>query len=86
VQNIIAIEADLKSHLEKIGMIAGRKDRPVDILLPMFYVDQDPYLDSMITHPLQPTFIDRAAGKSLSQPRNTPTTRSVAVMACASSS
>jgi hypothetical protein len=53
------------SHLEKIGLIVGRKDRPIDVLLPMFCTGQDAYLDSMITHPLQPTFIDRAAGKSL---------------------
>ncbi|CAM6029962.1 unnamed protein product [Sphagnum balticum] len=31
----------------------------------MFCAGQDAYLDSVITHPLQPTFIDRAAGKSL---------------------
>jgi hypothetical protein len=31
----------------------------------MFCAGQDAYLDSMITHPLQPTFIDRATGKSL---------------------
>jgi hypothetical protein len=31
----------------------------------MFCVGQDACLDSVITHPLQPTFIDRAAGKSL---------------------
>jgi hypothetical protein len=31
----------------------------------MFYVGQDICLDSVITHPLQPTFIDRATGKSL---------------------
>jgi hypothetical protein len=65
VQNIIAIEAGLKSRLEKTGLIAGRKDRPVDVLLPMFWAGQDTCLDSVITHPLQPTFIDRAAGKSL---------------------
>jgi hypothetical protein len=32
VQNIIANEAGLKSHLEKTGLIAGRKDRPADVL------------------------------------------------------
>jgi hypothetical protein len=31
----------------------------------MFCVGQDACLDSVITHRLQPTFIDRAAGKSL---------------------
>ncbi len=31
----------------------------------MFCVGQNAYLDSVITHPLQPTFIDRAVGKSL---------------------
>jgi hypothetical protein len=31
----------------------------------MFCVGQDACLDSVITHPLQPTFINRAAGKSL---------------------
>jgi hypothetical protein len=31
----------------------------------MFCASQDACLDSVITHPLQPTFIDRAAGKSL---------------------
>jgi hypothetical protein len=36
VQNIIANEAGLKSCLEKTGLIAGRKDRPLDILLLMF--------------------------------------------------
>jgi hypothetical protein len=65
VQNIIADEASLKSRLEKIGLIADRKDRPADILLPMFCVGQDACLDFVITHPLQPTFFDRAAGKSL---------------------
>ncbi len=65
VQNIIANEASLKSRLEKTGLIVGRKDRPADVLLPMFCAEQDTCLDSMITHPLQPTFIDRAAGKSL---------------------
>jgi hypothetical protein len=65
VQNIIANEASLKSRLEKTGLIAGRKDRPVDVLLPMFYIGQDAHLDFVITHPLQPTFINRAIGKSL---------------------
>jgi hypothetical protein len=52
VQNIIANEAGFKSRLEKIGLIAGRKDRPTDVLLPMFCAGQDAYLDSVITHPL----------------------------------
>jgi hypothetical protein len=52
VQNIIANEASLKSRLEKTGLIADRKDRPVDVLLPMFCADQDTCLDSVITHPL----------------------------------
>jgi hypothetical protein len=65
VQNIIANEASLKSHLEKTSLIAGRKDRLANVLLPMFCTGQDAYLDSMITHPLQPTFIDRAARESL---------------------
>jgi hypothetical protein len=39
VQNIIANEAGLKSRLEKTGLIAGRKDRPDDVLVPMFYAD-----------------------------------------------
>jgi hypothetical protein len=61
----IANEAGLKSRLEKTGLIAGRKDRPADVMFPMFCVGQDTCLDSVITHPLQPTFINRAAGKSL---------------------
>ncbi|CAK9871789.1 unnamed protein product [Sphagnum jensenii] len=65
VQNIIADEVGLKSHLEKTSLIAGRKDRPTDVVLPMFCVGQDACLDSMITHPLQPTFIDPATGKNL---------------------
>jgi hypothetical protein len=65
VQNIIANEASLKSRIEKTGLIANRKDRPADVLLPMFCAGQDAYLDSVITHPLQPTFIDCAARKSL---------------------
>jgi hypothetical protein len=65
VQNIIANEAGLKSCLEKTGLIVGRKDRPADVLLPMFCASQDTYLDFVITHLLQPTFIDHAAGKSL---------------------
>jgi hypothetical protein len=65
VQNIIANEVGLKSRLEKNGLITGRKDRPADILLPMFCAGQDTCLDSMITHSLQPTFIDRAARKSM---------------------
>jgi hypothetical protein len=36
VQNIIANEAGLESHLEKTGLIAGHKDRLTDVLLPMF--------------------------------------------------
>jgi hypothetical protein len=36
MQNIIANEAGLKSRLEKISLIASRKDRPADVLLPMF--------------------------------------------------
>jgi hypothetical protein len=39
VQNIIANEVGLKSRLEKTGLIAGRKDRLADVLLPMFYAD-----------------------------------------------
>jgi hypothetical protein len=31
----------------------------------MFRAGQDTYLDSVFTHPLQPTFIDRAVGMSL---------------------
>jgi hypothetical protein len=50
VQNIITNEASLKSRFEKIGLIVGRKDRPVDVLLPMFCVGQDTCLDSMITY------------------------------------
>ncbi len=65
VQNIIANETGLKSCLEKTGLIVSRKDRPSDVLLPMFCVGQDAYLDFVITHMLQPTFIDCAAGKSL---------------------
>jgi hypothetical protein len=65
VQNIIANEASLKSRLEKTSLIAGRKDRPVDVLLLMFCAGQDTCLDFVITHPVQPTFIDRVAGKSL---------------------
>jgi hypothetical protein len=38
VKNIIVNEAGLKSRLEKIGLIVGRKDRPADVLLPMFCV------------------------------------------------
>ncbi|CAK9276519.1 unnamed protein product [Sphagnum jensenii] len=65
VKNIIANEAGLKSRLEKTGLIVGCKDHPVDVLLLMFYAGQDTCLDFVITHPLQPTFIDRVAGKSL---------------------
>jgi hypothetical protein len=65
MQNIITNEAGLKSCLKKTDLIVGRKDHPVNVLLPMFCADQDTCLDSMITHPLQPTFIDRVAGKSL---------------------
>jgi hypothetical protein len=36
VQNIIANEAGLKSRLEKAGLIADCKDRPDEVLLPMF--------------------------------------------------
>jgi hypothetical protein len=64
VQNIITNEAGLKFCLEKTGLIIGHKDRPVDILLPMFCVGQDACLDSGITHKLQPTFIDRAPRKN----------------------
>jgi hypothetical protein len=39
VQNIIINEANLKSRLEKTGLIAGCKDRPADVLLPMFCTD-----------------------------------------------
>ncbi len=45
--------------------LAGHKDRPADVLLPMFCAGQDACPDFVITHPLQPTFIDRAAGKIL---------------------
>ncbi len=65
VQNIIANEASFKSRLEKTSLIAGHKDRPADVLLPMFCTGQDACLDSVITHTLQPSFMDRAAGKSL---------------------
>ncbi len=65
VQNIIANEAGFKSRLKKTGLIAGCKDRPVDVLLPMFCASQDACLDSVITHSLQPTFMDRAVGKNL---------------------
>ncbi|CAK9869742.1 unnamed protein product [Sphagnum jensenii] len=65
VKNIIANEVGLKSHLKKTGLIVGRKDCPIDILLPMFCVGQDACLNSVITHLLQPTFIDRVVGKSL---------------------
>ncbi|CAK9193849.1 unnamed protein product [Sphagnum troendelagicum] len=64
VQNIITNEASFKFCLEKTDLIASRKDRPADILLLMFYAGQDAWVDSMITHPLQPTFIDRVAKKS----------------------
>jgi hypothetical protein len=65
VQNIIANEAGFKSHLEKTSLIIDWKDRPTDVLLPMFCDGQDTCLDSVITHPLQPTFIDRAVGKNM---------------------
>jgi hypothetical protein len=65
VQNIIANEAGLRSRFKKTDLIAGLKDRLVDVLLPMFCARHDTCLDSMITHSLQPTFIDRVAGKSL---------------------
>jgi hypothetical protein len=65
VQNIIANEAGLKSCLENTGLITGRKDCPADVLLPMFCAGQDACLEFVITHPLQPTFIDRAVGKSV---------------------
>ncbi len=65
VENIIANEASLKSRLEKTGLIVDRKDRLANVLLPMFCTSQDAYLDSVITHPLQPTFIDHATRKSL---------------------
>jgi hypothetical protein len=65
VQNIVANEAGLKSRLENTGLIASRKDCPADVMLPMFCAGQDACLDSVITHPLQPTFINRVGGKSL---------------------
>jgi hypothetical protein len=65
VQNIIANEVGLKSRLEKTSLIVGRKDCSADVLFPMFCADQNTCLDSVITHPLQPTFINRAVGKSL---------------------
>jgi hypothetical protein len=52
VQKIIANEVGLKSRLEKTGLIVGHKDRPADILLPMFCAGQDACVDSVITHPL----------------------------------
>jgi hypothetical protein len=52
VQNIIVNEAGLKFRLEKIGLIADRKDCPTDVMLPMFCASQDTYLDSVITHSL----------------------------------
>jgi hypothetical protein len=64
VQNIIANEAGLKSRLEKTGLIVGRKDRPADVLLPMFCAGLDTCLDFVITHLLKPTFIDRIATKA----------------------
>jgi hypothetical protein len=65
VQNIITNEAGLKSRFEKTGLIVGHKDRLANVLLLMFCANQDTCIGSMITHPLQPTFIERAAGKSL---------------------
>ncbi len=64
-QNIIANEAGFKSCLEKTDLIASRKDRPADVLFPMFCAGEDACLDFVITHPLQSTFIDRAVGKSM---------------------
>jgi hypothetical protein len=52
MQNIIANEAGLKSRLEKTSLIASRKDRPTNVLLPMFYAGEDACLDFVITHPL----------------------------------
>jgi hypothetical protein len=49
VQNIIANDASFMSRLEKIGLIAGYKDRLADVLLPMFCAGQDAYLDFVIT-------------------------------------
>ncbi|CAK9231287.1 unnamed protein product [Sphagnum troendelagicum] len=66
VQNIIANETGLQSRLKKTGLIVGRKDRPVDILLLMYCAGQDACQGSVITHLLmQPIFMDRAARKSL---------------------
>jgi hypothetical protein len=65
MENIIANEVGLKSRLEKTGLIVGPKDRPADIVLPMFCACQNACLYFVITHPLQPTFIDRVVGKSL---------------------
>jgi hypothetical protein len=65
VQNIIANEAGLKSRFEKTELIVGRKDRPADVVLPMFCAGQDACVNSVISHPLQPTFIDHAVGKSM---------------------
>ncbi len=87
VQNIIANEAGLKSHLKKTGVIAGHKDRPVDVLLPMFYIDQDAYLDFVITHSCSPpsSIVRRERVWLLPRsplPRSTPTTtKSVVAMA-----
>jgi hypothetical protein len=63
VENIIANEAGLKSRLEKTSLIVDRKDHPVDVLLLMFCIGQDAYLDSVITHPLQLTFIGPSGRK-----------------------
>jgi hypothetical protein len=52
VQNIVTNEAGFKPRLKKTGLIAGRKGRPAEVLLPMFCVGQDACLDSVITHPL----------------------------------
>jgi hypothetical protein len=65
MENIIANEAGFESRFEKTNLIAGCKDRPADVLLSMFCAGQDACMDSVITHSLQPTFIDRAVGKSL---------------------
>jgi hypothetical protein len=65
VQNIITDEVGIKSRLEKTSLIVGRKDRPADVLFPMFCAGLDACLDSVMSHLLQPTFIDRVVGKNL---------------------
>ncbi len=86
VQNIIANEASFKSHLKKIDLIAGRKDRPTNVLLPMFCAGQNACL-WLHNRCSPPSSIMRREGVwSLprpSPPRSTPTTtRSVVPMAC----